>query len=229
MFENLKSAKRAVLWWGSGLDSTLLLAMLREQPIDFDIVQIRSGWTKNQRKRADDLILKWNLKVLSYAPSSVSFIGQDNELSAVFEFAVGGGTIPMLRDVIPGTQCVADIDPLRLHHPPIKWDLQIVGSRKDDTHYAGAVVPSKSWKVGDTTFYAPLYSWDRQSVKAELRKRGIDDTEVDDDMDTGNLSVCHNCIKGEGQVFCPKANEMIDSVKWNRDENLASFRKAFSV
>jgi len=231
MFDNLKNAKRAVLWWSSGFDSTLLLAMLREQPVDFDIVQIRHLWTRDQLKKSDKLIADWNLKVFSYPPSTISFIGQGNEISTIFEFAVGNATMPMLRDVVHGERCIAEIGEQRLHRPPIEWDLQIVGSRKDDSHYAfnGQVVPDKRWRVGNTEFYAPLFDWTREQVVEGLKSRGLETDEVSNELDTGNVSLCTNCLNGTGKVFCPKENTLIDAVIWDRELNLTNFRNAYGL
>jgi len=75
MFESL-TGKRAVLWWSGGADSTLILALLREQPINFDILQVRYAWSKEQKRYSDDLIREWDLKVFDYPPANVSFIGK---------------------------------------------------------------------------------------------------------------------------------------------------------
>ena len=105
----------------------------------------------------------------------------------------------------------------------------ITGSRKDDKHWVTLtdVVPSETWKVGDTTFYAPLYNWTREQVKEGLRARGLDADEVADDEDTGHLLSCTNCLKGKGEVFCPKLNEMVPSVQWEPSLNLANYRQTY--
>lgn len=221
MFEKLKGRKPVLLWSG-GKDSTLILAMLREQKIPCDIVQIRSFWTKEQLKYSDDLIKKWKLKVFSFPPSHISFIGENDEISAVFELPIGAINIPLLRDVVDGTRCMAELEGQRMHTPPMNWDLWIVGSRKDDTHYAlKTIAPNGQW--GDTEIYAPLYDWTREEVVKELQTRGLDNQTAD----TGDIELCHNCIKGTGKVWCPAQQTEIDSVQWDRNANLAQFRRAY--
>ena len=231
MFDVLKNYKRPVLFWSSGLDSTLILALLREANAEFDIVQQRQFWTREQKKRADDLIKKWNLKVFSYAPSGVSFIGNENEISVVQTFVTNDVQFPMLSDVVEGTRCIADLDGLRLNKSPMEWDLVIVGSRADDRHYAfeGQVIPSEMWTVGKTTFYAPLFEKSREWVKAELTLRGLDADEVSDTENTGNISLCSNCLNGTEDVWCPRENAMIPPVQWDRTLNLINFRQAYGL
>jgi hypothetical protein len=229
LVKTVSAAQMPVLWWSSGLESTLLLAMMREANLDFYIVQMRDFWTKEQKKKSDDLIKEWNLKVFSYSPANVYFIGNDSELTTVFEYAVGGTRIPVLRDVIDGTRCIADLDGLRLHSSPMKWDLNIIGSRKDDSHYAfdGQVIPSKRWQHGDTEFYAPLFDRTRDEVIAMSNAYGLDTTEVDETEDTGNISLCTNCLQGH-EAYCPKENTMIPPIEWDRTENLQQFQRMYS-
>lgn len=225
MFEGI--GQRPVLFWSSGLDSTLLLMLLKEANISFDIVQIRDFWTKTQLKRADKLITEWNLKVFSYPPANVSFIGKGSEISTVWEYAVRGARIPLIRDVIEGDTCIADLEGMRAYHPPMDWDTYIVGSRGDDEHYAmDAVIPAKEWMVGESKFIAPLFDKSREWVKEQLIIRGIDASEVSEEEDTGNISLCTKCLNGV-EVFCPKEGRMIEAIDWDGERNLQMFRRAY--
>jgi len=228
MFDLVKNAIHPCLFWSSGNDSTLLLAMMIEAGLKFDIVQHRDLWTREQKKRADELIAKYDLKVFDYPPSQTSFIGKDDEISVVHEFAVNGGTIPLIRDVIDGTQCIAELDGKKAIEPPFLWDLIICGSRQDDRHYAfdNQVIPRERWTVGKTTFYAPLYKWPRYAVMNELRQRGLY-VETTDETDTGNISLCTKCLHGV-ETFCPKENSLIPAVQWDRTANLQAFRSAYA-
>lgn len=231
MFEKLKDFKRAVLWWSGGMESTLLLAMLREAHVGFDIYQQgREFWTRDQKRKADELITKWDLKVYSYPAQAVSFIGQDNEISAVFEYGIGGRQWPIVRDVIDGTRCIAELAKHTSDQEPIKHDLHIVGSRKSDTHWSidKPPIPGKWWKTGTATFYAPFYTKSRAWVRKELRLRDLDDAEADEQQDTGNLSICRNCLNGTGETWCPADNKFIPSVVWDRTQNLNNFRATYS-
>ena len=228
MFDSLKNATRIALLWSGGLDSTLLLAMMKD--LEFDIVQFgREFWTKEQKKRADLLMRKWDLKVLSYPSSSVSFIGENDQISLVREYAFMGAMIPMVSDAIEGSRCIADLDSFKCYAPPMKWSHIVLGSRSEDRHYAfaGQVIPSSEWTVGETTFVAPLFDWTRKEVQDELELRGLPFDEAPEYADSGNLSLCTKCLKGV-DTFCPKENSVIPPVQWNPATNLAAFRAAYA-
>jgi len=223
MFENLG---KTALFWSSGLDSTLVLAMMIEAKAEFDIIHIRDFWGKAELKRADALIKKWNLKTFSYPPMSVSFIGNDTELTAVFEYAVTGGAIPMLRDVTDGTRCIAELDGLRMYQPPFVYDTYVVGSRKDDTHWAfeNQVIPGERWQVGNANFYAPLYDLNRQEVIAKSLEYGLD---VEKEVDENDVSLCTRCLQGE-TVFCPAEQKYIPPIQWDKAFNTRLFRESYA-
>lgn len=228
MFKKVLKAKNPVLLWSGGLDSTLLLAMLMEQGIKVDILQLgRNDWTKGQKQRTDTLIKELGLKVFSYAPSKVSFIGDGQDISAVFEYAVGGSTVPLVRDLIAGTKCIADLEGQRLHRSPINWDLYIVGSRKDDKHYATSVTKPE-WTVGDAKFIAPLFNMTRDEVKAELRARGLDDSEASEENDEGNIQLCDLCLRAVETIECPLGGT-IEPQGTNLPLNLVEFRKRYDT
>lgn len=230
MFDVLKNYKCPVLLWSAGNDSTLLLSMLIEANIPVDIVQFgREFWIKQQKKRADALIMRWNLKVLSYPPIRTSFIGNDEQISLVREYAFMGAVVPMVSDVVEGQTCIADLDSYKAYAPPVKWDCVIIGSRADDRHYAFAnqVIPSEFWTTGDTDFYAPLYDWTREEVLTELQHRGLPCDEVDEQTDSGNISLCSKCLQGI-ETLCPKENAVIPPVIWNRHTNLTAFQAAYN-
>lgn len=230
MFDLLNNYRSPVLCWSAGLDSTLLLAMLIEDDKRVDVVQLgREFWTKEQKKRADELIKKWDLKVLSYPPIRTSFIGNDDQISLVREYAFIDAVMPMVSDVIEGTRCIADLDSYKAYAPPATWDLVLVGSRSDDRHYAfpKQVIPSEKWTLGQTTFYAPFYDKTREWVKNELQSRGLPCEEVSDEADSGNISLCTKCLNGV-EVLCPKENSIIPPVQWDRSQNLAAFQTAYA-
>lgn len=230
MFESL-AGKNVALLWSGGLDSTLLLAMLRESsPVDFSILTFRQHWSRIQAQRADKLIRDWDLKTFSYPASRMSLIGKDDEISAVFEVGLGDGVFPVVTDLIDGDRCIEDIVDRTMERAPFQFDIHIVGSRAADRHFSlndTPPIPAERWMQNGTEIWAPLYAMDRETVKRELRARGLDDTEVSDTENTGSLHCCHTCIKGTEEVFCPKRNKMIDSVAWDRQTNLAQFQLAY--
>ena len=211
------------LLWSGGLDSTLLLVLMIEQGKVFDIVQFRENWTLAQKKKVDALIREHNLKVFDYAPRGFNLVGQGKDISLIFEYAFGTGAIPVVRDVIEGTTCITDIAPKRMDSSPFQWTRAYIGSRKDDTHpMIGQPVKSERFEVGGVEFIAPLYNWTREQVVNALKARGFD-TETTEQTDTGNLSCCTLCLNGTGKVKCPKDGE-IDSIVWDREENLRVMR-----
>lgn len=186
-----------------------------------DIVQFREHWTKAQKKRADDLIIKWGLKVFSYPAVNVSLVGQGEDITAVFEQAIGGNIVPLLRDLIDGDGCLADLaERPKIPFAPKDWDTVYVGSRKSDKHFGKNVIPAKEWQIGTTKFIAPLYDYTDEDVKRELGDLW------QDGADTGDLHICHNCLKGE-QAWCPKEQQFIPSIQWDREANLAAFQTAY--
>ena len=228
MFEGI--GQRPVLLWSAGLDSTLLLMLLKEANISFDIVQIRDFWTKAQLKKADKLITEWNLKIFSYPPANVSFIGKGSEISTVWEYADKGARIPLIRDVIDGDRCIADLDGMRAYYPPMDWDTYIVGSRQEDAHYAmESPVPAREWMVGESQFIAPLFDKGRDWVKEQLIIRGMDATDATEEEDTGNWAGCSLCLRptSTGTVRCPKENREIPVIHWSPELNLKLFQDAY--
>lgn len=220
----------SVLFWSAGLDSTLLLAVMRDIGKPFDIFQARDLWTKEQLRRADDLIKEWDLEVYSYPSATRYFIGKDENLSVIFEYALGTQSFPHIRDVIEGNQCVAELAKIKnVFSPPIVWQNHIIGSRKDDYHWStGSPIPSEKFEIGTNKFYAPLYNWSRLDVKNALSELGINSTEVLDEMDSGNLACCSTCLKGKGKVFCPAESREIDSVVWDKNQMTSLFQQKFN-
>lgn len=232
-FSRLKDFKSIALMWSGGRDSTLLLAMLRDQNIPFSIVQLgREYWTKEQKKFADSVIKEWDLQVFTFPSANVSFLGNGDEITAVFEYAVGGKTIPVLRDVIAGKRCVADLNGLRMFNSPIDFDCYLVGSKKTDTHYAmDKVIPSQEWKVGCATFVAPLYDWTGAEVLSASLAMDVPLPELKEDAtDTGDIHLCTNCLNAiEGEVWCPADEIYIPAQGQHLQLNLSNFRKRFDV
>lgn len=204
--------------WSGGMDSTLLLSMLREQPIEFDIVTHRGWWSRSQREWIDALIKKWNLRVFDFPPSAASLIGDGQDVSIVQEFAFG---LPLVADIIEGDRCLSELEGKRLTYAPMTWETVIVGSRSEDEHYAGRPVTKEKWKVGNTTYWAPLFNWTREMVIEESKKRGLDTTGFSSD-----LSFCTKCLHHK-EVFCPLEGKVIPPVQWDGKANLNRFQAAY--
>lgn len=229
MFQDVIDAKNPALCWSGGLDSTLLLAMLREQNIPVDILQFgRETWTKGQKERADRLIKDWDLKVFSYPAGNTHFIGNGTDITAVFDYAVGGSSIPVLRDVVQGDACIATLEGQKLFSPPVEYDLYIVGTRESDAHYA-LPPPQREWTVGNAKFIAPLFDYTREDVQEGLKERGLPWEELSDAEDTGSLVICDRCLRAIEPIECPIDGSMIDPQGLYLQSNLKIFRERFIV
>lgn len=215
------------LLWSSGLDSTLLLAMLQEAGEDFTIIQFRDGWNKAQRTRADKVIMERNLKVFSYPASYLTVMGDEDNKSVAFDVAIGGATIPVVRDLIDGDGCLAEIAGLTMHQAPTEFDKYYVGTRREDAHPFLPPFESDTWTVGRATFVAPLFDLTRDEVVTLAEHYGIDTT-VEPIADSNDIHLCHECLKkSEGEVYCPKAGHPIPTMGGNLVLNLTEFQKRF--
>jgi hypothetical protein len=113
--------------------------------------------------------------------------------------------------------------------PPIVWDLHIIGSRKDDNHWAtGTPIPSEKFEIGGNKFYAPLYEWSRSDVRNALAELGLDNKEIADGINTGDAVICSKCLQTDERVFCPKEGKKIDSIAWSRSDNTTYFQKKYN-
>lgn len=206
MFENL--SENSVLFWSGGLRSTLLLAMLKESGKTFQIVQHRDLWTKEQKKLPDTLIKQWDLKLFSYPPATVNVI-EGLTLGSIY--AVNGRCMPIQTRLVEGKGCLlTKLQGMRLQHSPLSWDTHLVG-----------IGQQERWSKGTTEFWAPLWDWSIEAIKQGLFEREIT---VED---TGYLSTCHNCIKGQEKVWCPAEDAYIDSIAWSEKDNTAAFHAAY--
>jgi len=196
------------------------------QGMAFEIIQSRDLWTREQKGKADGLIKERNLKVFSIPTSQLYLIGNDAETSAVFEYP----GLPMLKDLRIGTKCgieaLSKVEPMPC---PVKWDLHILGSRKDDTHWSvGNLIKTDMWTANGQTFYCPLFDWTREQVIEASVQLGLDVSESDE-IDTNGLNMCFNCVTNCGYTFCPKENKEIECVDWDRQGMLDSFRAKYCL
>jgi hypothetical protein len=100
-----------------------------------------------------------------------------------------------------------------------------MGLRHDDTHWAAGDKPliDGPKTIGDKTFKFPLSDWTAKQVRRTLKTHyGID---LSGQADLGDINACHNCLKGEGRVYCPKSGTEIDAVVWDRQASLNLVRE----
>lgn len=224
--DQISSASNPVLWWSGGNESTLLLTLM--QGLEFSILRFDDLLTRAQKQYSDNLIASLNLKVFAYPAKEIYFIGKRNEVSAVFEIPLAdGSTVPLIRDCIKGTKCAIALDIPKVAIAPIYFDLQIVGSRKKDVHYAFDGIKQEFWQVGKSIFSAPLHDWDRRQVNNALRYLGVELPPNKDSQNTGNLEICTKCLLNCKTVFCPMENKRIPTIEWNRDLMTEKFRGKF--
>jgi 3'-phosphoadenosine 5'-phosphosulfate sulfotransferase (PAPS reductase)/FAD synthetase len=213
------------LWFSGGNDSRLLLEVMLETKKPFGILRFDDGWNREQRKQVDAIILKHNLQVFSYPPIENLLVGNDTELSLASRYAVNGfgQATTIIRDLVDDPKrCAFD---LMLETPkqlsaPTEFAAHIRGTRKEDRHWIGGNEPllkGEDWYVGEKYFVAPLWDWTAEDVAEALKIYEIDAG----GNDLGDIYACTNCLRSEGQVFCPKEDKEIDGVKWDRKANLA--------
>lgn len=218
------------LWFSGGSDSRLLLELLIEDGRDFGLLRFDDGWTREQSKAVDEVIIAKNLPVFSYPAIEHVLASEAGEISMVSLYVVdGGGNSAMLvRDVVDNPdRCAFDVklETAKGLRAPVEWKQHIWGTRSEDRHWLGTDEPlaAREWTIGSKAFSAPLWEWTAEDVRAALETLGIETT----GPDTGDIGCCVNCLKeATGRVFCPKAGEEIDAVTWDGAGNTELIRTA---
>jgi hypothetical protein len=235
--KRLSKIKNPCLWVSGGSDSTLLLEVMIAEKLNFSIIHFADGLSRQQSKAVDELTIKHSLRIYSYPARFHVVVGNENgELAAISGYAVGkrGETMSLFRDIVEGERCAFDVPAVitPMIHPPIGFDNYVIGTKAGESHWALDGKPfltKRSWEVGGRMFHAPLYSWSNAEVIAALKTYGIDWQTPSDELDTGNVAACFDCLKGTGRVYCRKEKKEIDSIGWNPLANLAKFREMSGV
>lgn len=226
-------AGAVALYFSGGSDSLLLLHMMQGLKQPFSIVCFDHMFSREQRKYIDKIIREHDLRVFSYRPSNAYLIGDGQQVSSVEEYEMlGVGRMPFVKDAVQddGRCAVTDVKFGPWHEGPatVGFKLNIFGTRKTDRHYATgrAWRKGREWAVGPFRYLAPLWDWTRKDVKTALKEYGAEWPKID----TGALPMCTRCLlnRGEGQVFCPKTQEMIPAIDWKPQEMLSEFRKKYA-
>lgn len=232
----LKRLDSPVLWLSGGKDSRLLLEVMIAERIKFSILRFDDGWTREQRQVVDDLTKQHNLRVYSYPPNWSMMVGDgDGELTVISGYAVADkATSAVFRDIVDGKRCSFDVefDYWQSTSPPVKFATHVVGTKRGETHWAlngYAALANKYWTVGEAEFFAPLYGWSDTDVMLALRQYGVNWKRPVDELDTGNLAVCSNCLHGIEDVYCPKTGGAVKAVKWSPTDNLHNWQKANGI
>lgn len=211
------------LWLSGGSDSRLLLEVMCETGLPFGILRFTDGWSREQIKAVDDVIVSKNLQVFSYPARSHLLVGKDEKMGLMSSYAVGSSSVMLGRDLVDGDKCAFDIrlEKARQSNAPINYDVHIQGLRKTDRHWITGqkrFVKRTQETVGGKRHIYPLWNWTRKDVARGLKAYGVSASKL---IETGETHCCHNCLKGiQERVFCPKENKEIDSVKFSKEANL---------
>jgi hypothetical protein len=241
MPKNLRSLKWAIaeifdkhesrcLWFSGGSDSRLLLEIMLETGKTFGILQFTEGWSREQHRQADEAILMHDLQVFSHPAIANSLVAEGENIGLVSQYAINGGgeSVMLIRDLVDDAKrCAYDVDltPARSRPAIIEYDAHIMGLRHDDRHWIAGkpLIDGPERTYGGKTFKFPLAGWSAKQVRRTLKTHyGID---LSGQADLGDINACHNCLKGEGRVYCPKSGTEIDAVVWDRQASLNLVRE----
>lgn len=198
-----------------------------EEKQPFGILRMDHGWTREQKRKVDAIIIKHNLQAFRYRPTLQMLISEGEQISFVAGYPVdrSGRMALLVSDLVEGPACAFDLktsEPAPQRHAPAEFDVHIWGSRFDDTHWSTpSVLPQAGWTIGDKEFVAPLADWTRAEVLSELAVRGISP----DEAIVGDFECCSRCLIGTGSVFCPKEQKDIKRKNWDLSANLGLFER----
>jgi hypothetical protein len=222
------------LWFSAGSDSRLLLEVLLSEKVPFSILRFDDGWSREQRKTVDALILKYNLRVYSYPPISGILLGNgQGELTLACHYSVGlrGENTAIFRDLVPGEKCAFDINiPISDRiSPPMLFDTHLVGTKRGETHWIANGRPlatQKRWFIGGAKFFSPIFEWNDADVLQALKDMKVDYIPpATEQEDLGNLVSCSRCLTSKTDVLCPKTGDTIPPVQWSPLQSLRDYRE----
>lgn len=197
----------------------------------FGILMFGDGWSRDQRKQADAVIMKHDLQVFSYPPVANVLVANNGDMGLASQYAIdaAGNTAMLIRDLVDEpSRCAFDVklDLAKSKQAPIDYDVHIMGLKAADRHWLKGdkgLITEESRMIGDKKFVFPLAGWSHKQVRTTLKKHyGVD---LSGDIDTGDLHACHKCL-GKGEtVLCPKTGQIIPTVRWDREGNLRQVRE----
>jgi hypothetical protein len=231
--EVIKTARNPVVFLSGGIDSVLVLSMIREIR-EVDCVCFRHDFTPEQWGIVENLIKLWDLEVYTWPPQHSYLVPNGSSLARVDEYSLGLLTFPVLRDIVDGDRCLLELGQQKLETYPFNYDVVFTGSKRSDSSFATGRSPFKSdvVKFGDVTFVQPLFDLNDEEVRelakglplsAEWYEHG------DAAHDTGNIPACSSCLLSgtDEPVYCPKAESHIPGLVWNKTAMLSEFRKKY--
>lgn len=228
----LKTAKNPCVLFSGGVDSLLVLYMVRQYK-DVDVVTFRQDFTDKQWSVVDRVIREWGLQVWSFPPTRSYVIPNGDTLARVDEYSMGGMTFPVLRDFLHGDRCSLELDKTRLAELPCEFDVIFTGSKRVDHSFATGKNPLREQvlEIGNVKFCQPLFHWTDAEVMAKAKDLNLPFSQEfyelgDESFDSGSIVACSRCL-GTGKVYCPVAEKEIDSVDWEPAKMLESFRTKY--
>jgi hypothetical protein len=234
IFDNIQTKNPAVLFSG-GRDSAVLLAMLLMAfgKDKLRVIQFRSDFTPQQKRYTNELMKLWDFSIMSFQPSNRFLIPSGDGLALVDDYRLNGEILPVVRDFVHNSKiCGLELSEFKTPDINYPFDVTFVGWRKtDDFSLLGDFQPPKEVVIGGSRFYAPLYDLSDEDI-AECQKFfnvPFDDfyESKDPAISTNSIVACHNCISNQSPVFCPKSQETIPNINWDKQGNLDKFQQRF--
>lgn len=231
--------RTAALWLSGGKDSRLLFEVLNDMGARIPLLRFDDGWSAEQKRHFHRSVRHRSQPLYSYGPVAGALIGDERgNISFVSLYPVGpdGASIPLVRHFVGDAGCAFDvpIEFARRRNAPVRFDVNVVGSKRSDRNYlygSKPLVAAERWEMGGSTFLAPLYGWTDQEVLMGLKHYGIDWVDPEESLNTGNIAACTRCLSARPgtQVQCPKTGKKIAAVDWDREGSLQQFREAVGV
>jgi hypothetical protein len=230
----LKRSKRPCVAVSGGMDSLVVLDMVRKHRPDIEALVFRADFTPEQWGIIDNLIRLWDLTVVSPLPRTSYFVPNGGNLARVDEYDVNGTVFPVLRDLVHSDhRCSLDLATRFAPLSPLDYDCVFVGTREGDSSEAmGHPLPKAVNRIGSVEVIAPIYYWTDEEVGKAAQ--GLPYSKEwydlgDERYDTGNLIACSRCVATgtSDPVECPKAGHSIEGYHWNQSAMLGTFRAKF--
>jgi hypothetical protein len=205
----LKDTRHPAILCSFGSDSTLLLYFARQARRDIPVY----FFGDDLPELAQQLVLRDDLTIYSYAPADRYLVPQGEGLALVEEYAVNGQRVPMVSKVRSGTRetCAAESSPLRTPSFYFPHDVVLWGYRSTDHNELIDATFEREVQIGHTKFIAPLYDLTTDQVLNALDALGLDYVEDDD------VEFCDECL-----------NAVLNS-DWDAQAALAGFRSRFHL
>lgn len=219
IIENAKS-NATCLFFSGGMDSLLLLYLAKDLPV----VIFASDWTKAQMRGLEKVVLEFGLTLYTYPTRNRYVVPNDEGFSLIDEYGFAGMELPVIRDVVEGETCLADLDKKRFEMFDFGFDTVLVGALKGDKHYlTGVTWFAEEKQQGKIRFVAPLFDWTKEEVEGAIDDIGLRDFIIED---SGEISLCTKCLNGT-ETFCPAEGRIISPIDFNGKEMERTFRAKF--